>query len=137
MSLLTKFISVYFRSGLRGSTRFTDLVSSRFPSLQSVPIEVDGGTLIADLRIGSARGILADPKCHSGEDLVMRKYVRPGDSVFDIGAHLGFYTLLLAKLAGPEGKVFAFEPNPELLPSLRRTVDPASNITLLETAVSD
>jgi FkbM family methyltransferase len=38
--------------------------------------------------------------------------VSEGDTVIDIGAHIGFYTLLLSKLAGREGKVIAFEPLP-------------------------
>ncbi len=41
------------------------------------------------------------------------KIVRPGMKVYNIGAHLGFFTLILSRLVGPEGKVVAFEPNPE------------------------
>lgn len=40
--------------------------------------------------------------------------LRKGDAVFDIGANLGFTTLHFADLVGPQGKVFAFEPDPEL-----------------------
>lgn len=36
--------------------------------------------------------------------------VKPGSHVVDIGAHVGFYTLLLSKLVGSEGVVLAFEP---------------------------
>jgi len=39
-----------------------------------------------------------------------QKTIRPGDVVFDVGAHYGYYTLLSSELAGPKGKVFAFEP---------------------------
>jgi len=38
--------------------------------------------------------------------------VSPGMTVLDIGAHGGFYTLLLSKLVGPKGRVIAFEPLP-------------------------
>ncbi len=37
--------------------------------------------------------------------------VRPGDIVFDIGANVGLYSILLAKAVGPTGRVFAFEPD--------------------------
>lgn len=37
--------------------------------------------------------------------------IRPGDTVFDLGAHHGFYTVLAARLAGPKGRVVACEPN--------------------------
>lgn len=36
--------------------------------------------------------------------------IRPGDTVFDLGASHGFYSVLFSKLAGPTGRVFAFEP---------------------------
>lgn len=137
MSLLTKFLGTYNASGLRGSYRLTDFLAKRLKSLQDIAIETESGMLYADLRISSARAILANPKSTSGEDLAMRSFVKEGDTVFDIGAHLGFYTLLLSKLVGEKGKVFAFEPNPELLPSLRKTVQTLANVELCEIALSD
>lgn len=48
--------------------------------------------------------------------------ISPGDVVFDVGAHVGFYTLLAAELAGERGRVFAFEPCPGNLHYLRAHV---------------
>lgn len=137
MTLLTKFLGNYQRSGLRGSHRLSNFLSQRLKSLQSVPIETESGTLYADLRISSSRTILAYPKSQTGEDVAMREFVKKGDAVFDIGAHLGFYTLLLSELVGETGKVFAFEPNHELLPSLRKTLKPLANVELQTIALSD
>jgi FkbM family methyltransferase len=39
--------------------------------------------------------------------------VKPGMTVLDIGANIGFYTVLLARLVGSKGRVFSFEPDPE------------------------
>lgn len=36
--------------------------------------------------------------------------IRPGDTVFDLGASHGFYSVVLSKMAGPAGRVYAFEP---------------------------
>ena len=38
--------------------------------------------------------------------------VKPGMTVIDIGAHIGYYTLLFSKYVGPNGYVFSFEPLP-------------------------
>jgi len=43
---------------------------------------------------------------------ILRDVVRSGDHGLDLGAHKGYVTLRLAKQVGPEGRVFAFEPDP-------------------------
>ena len=53
---------------------------------------------------------------------VMARFVRRGTTVVDIGANVGYYTLLLAEAVGPEGKVIAFEPNPRIAEMLRMSV---------------
>lgn len=50
------------------------------------------------------------------------RLIRPGDTVFDVGAHLGVYTLIGAAAAGPEGHVYSFEPNPRLSQLQRKSV---------------
>lgn len=137
MDLLTKLLKVYNASGLRGSYRLTNFLANRLKSLQDIAIETSGGIIYADLRISSARAILANPRSLSGEDKAMQTFVKDGDIVFDIGAHFGLYTLILSELVGRKGKVFAFEPNIELLPSLRKTIKAKDNIELFEVALSD
>jgi len=46
------------------------------------------------------------------EKRFVRKLLRPGMTVLDVGAHHGLYTLLAAKQVGWRGKVIAFEPSP-------------------------
>ena len=43
---------------------------------------------------------------------LLSKRVKPGSTVMDIGAHIGYYTLILSRLVGPTGRVFSFEPVP-------------------------
>lgn len=45
-----------------------------------------------------------------GEYDVFSQVVKPGDTVIEAGANLGAHTLGLAQLAGPKGRVYAFEP---------------------------
>uniref|UniRef100_B0T6Y9 Methyltransferase FkbM family n=1 Tax=Caulobacter sp. (strain K31) TaxID=366602 RepID=B0T6Y9_CAUSK len=53
---------------------------------------------------------------------VMADLVKPGMVCVDVGAHLGYYTLLMADLVGTSGRVHAFEPNPALRERLSRSV---------------
>lgn len=45
-----------------------------------------------------------------GEQEFARRAIRPGMTVFDVGANIGQFTLLFASLVGPQGRVVAFEP---------------------------
>jgi len=67
---------------------------------------------------------LAEPR----ERRFLRAQVEPGMVVFDVGANLGFYTLLLAGRVGPQGRVHAFEPDPLSCELLRRRANIRSNI---------
>jgi FkbM family methyltransferase len=49
--------------------------------------------------------------------------VKPGMHVLDVGANVGYYTLLLARAVGPTGRVWAFEPTPTFIRDLRWHVD--------------
>jgi FkbM family methyltransferase len=40
------------------------------------------------------------------------RFVKPGMTVLDIGAHRGFYTLLFSRKVGDRGRVLSFEPSP-------------------------
>jgi FkbM family methyltransferase len=48
------------------------------------------------------------------------RFIQPGMTVLDLGAHHGLYTLLASKRVGVSGKVFAFEPSPRERKALRR-----------------
>jgi FkbM family methyltransferase len=53
---------------------------------------------------------------------LFREHIRPGATVFDVGANAGFFTLLASKLAGDSGRVYAFEPLPRNLEFLERHI---------------
>lgn len=70
---------------------------------------------------------------------LVKNEIKKGDVVIDIGAHIGYYTVLFAKLVGPEGKVFAFEASPTNFEILKKNVavNGYQNVVLNNKAVSD
>lgn len=53
---------------------------------------------------------------------VIERLARPGWSVFDIGANIGAHALRFARLVGPSGRVYAFEPMEYAFTKLRRNI---------------
>ena len=65
--------------------------------------------------------------------------VPKGSVVYDVGAQVGWYTLLASDLVGPEGRVVAFEPLPSVLRYLKSNVkiNRCANVQIVEAAASD
>jgi FkbM family methyltransferase len=66
-------------------------------------------------------------------------FLRPGMRFVDVGAHLGYYTLLASQLVGPSGRVYAFEPDPHFFPYLVRNIEAngRNNVVAVPKAVAD
>jgi len=54
---------------------------------------------------------------------ILRWLIHKGDTVFDVGANVGFYTTLFSQWVGPLGKVIAYEPDPCNLTLLKRNME--------------
>jgi FkbM family methyltransferase len=67
----------------------------------------------------------------------LKKIIEPGAFCADIGAHLGYFTLELSRLAGPAGKVIAVEPMPKFNETLARLIKrkAAHNVSLHQVAL--
>jgi len=70
---------------------------------------------------------------------VFKKHIKEGDTVLDLGAFIGYYTLIAAKLVGKKGKVYAFEPDPNNFVILKKNVElnGYKNVVLIQKAVSN
>jgi FkbM family methyltransferase len=71
--------------------------------------------------------------------LALARTVRRGWHCLDVGANHGYYTLIMADAAGPEGRVVPVEPTPRLAELLRQTLDVNGfpHVTVVQEAVSD
>ncbi|MBS1741641.1 MAG: FkbM family methyltransferase [Bacteroidetes bacterium] len=70
---------------------------------------------------------------------IFKTIIKEGDTVIELGAHIGYISLYYSKLAGPNGKLFVFEPGANNLPYTRFNLGHSKikNIELIEKAVSD
>jgi FkbM family methyltransferase len=53
---------------------------------------------------------------------LVSEFLRPGMTMVDIGAHIGYYTLLAKIKVGEKGQVFAFEPDPKFFYALTQSL---------------
>ncbi|MBI2133053.1 FkbM family methyltransferase [Candidatus Woesearchaeota archaeon] len=107
------------------------------PRLKSGFAVVDGHKMYLDE--GDVLGLSVSGIHEPLSSDVVRQNVKEGDVVLDIGAHVGYYTLMLARLVGDKGKVYAFEPEPSNFALLRKNVDVNGygNVVLVNAAVSN
>lgn len=54
---------------------------------------------------------------------IIKKLIKPGENFIDIGASVGYYSLLAAKKIGMKGRVYSFEPNEKVFNVLKRNIE--------------
>lgn len=74
---------------------------------------------------------------HSTE--VVRKLVKSGDVVMDVGANIGYYSVILSKLVGEGGKVYCFEPTDHYSYVLQSNIEAnnTKNVELIKLGLSN
>lgn len=104
-------------------------------------MRVNGCCMELELDDLICRRIFLEGVFERGGTEAARALVQPGGVVFDVGAHIGYYSLLFAGLAGEHGMVHAFEPVPRNAARLRRNLalNPplAARVRVHEIALSD
>ena len=85
-------------------------------------------------KIVSVKGVWEE-----AETQFVKETIEEGEIVLDVGAHIGYFTLLFSKLVGNKGKVFAFEASPQNFTLLKKNVkiNDYQNVELINKAVSD
>lgn len=144
---VSRFLRPFFGSGL-GNVRlfryvFNWVVSLAIPK-QYVVLDINGCKL--GMAVGGnsgmntlAGGLISGAGYEVQTTELFKILVKQGMTVVDVGAHVGYYTILASKLVGNLGKVLAFEPESRNIENLEKNVvlNNASNVTVIGKAVTD
>lgn len=83
---------------------------------------------------------LSKDGCHDPQiTCLLEQFVSEGGTFVDVGAHIGYYTVIASDLVGKTGKVFAFEPDPTNFALLKKNiaVNGCENVIAVQKAVSN
>jgi len=110
---------------------------------QPVDVRVQGGPLAGRQFSCSLRH---QRSCYLGnfepaKEQALAEFLKPGNVLFDVGGHIGYFSLIAATIVRPSGVVVAFEPAPVNIPQFERNLslnpDLAAVVRLEKRAVSD
>lgn len=114
--------------------RLLDFVSPR-------SVTIEGNTMFVDPREATHRKFLFFDRweVEKFQSEIFKKIVKRDMNVIDIGANIGFYSLLSAKLIGDKGNVFCFEPIEKNIRLLKKNIKESQykNIKTIQKAVSN
>jgi FkbM family methyltransferase len=142
MKITSKWLLIMARFMPIGYWRMIRHAAKTDPALWDYPIKLKfcrGFRLRADLRESVYTGLYRFGYIphQLGLDMLCMKVLRPGDIVFDVGANIGYTTLLFSALVGEKGKVVAVEPSRKSYDLLLRAIQERKNVVCLNLAASD
>jgi FkbM family methyltransferase len=105
------------------------LVEHPYTGVFGIPAENWGFVRMFTYASGFERGTMS----------VLASLCQPGMTVVDIGAHVGLHSLVLARRAGPQGRLYCFEPGERCCKILRNNlfINDCNNAIVRQTAISD
>lgn len=115
--------------GLMSVKQPTDVVLVDFPAFK----------IFADINDAAVGRHVAGKAYEPEVESIFRDRLKDGMSVIDIGANIGYFTMLSRSLVGPKGRVFAIEPNVNNLRMIEasRRINGFVNLDVLGCAASD
>ncbi len=115
-------------------------VSVRFSPDDVVEVELEGVSIALDSAdISVSEPMIRDRTYEPHITNVLRQLLRPGMTFVDIGANVGYYSLLGASFVGPGGRVIGIEPNSENCRLILRSLElnQCSNVAILPVALAE
>jgi len=135
--IIRRFLNIFSGYGLRRFYPIKFITNFITPFLRSNYIEILGHRMFLDSL--DSLNLSAPGVYEPFEVKIVKEIIKNGDTVLDIGANIGYYTLIFGRLVGPSGKVIAFEPDPDNFAILKMNVkmNGYKNIILINKAVTD
>jgi len=136
-SIFIKFRSLMISIGLEKYPILQSINRSIMSKIKPNFVNVNGNKIYLDSK--DLLSLSINPIHEENETNLVKKEVKKDNIVIDIGASIGYYTLLFAQLVGKNGKVFAFEPEQKNFELLKKNVEVNgyNNIILINKAVSN
>lgn len=105
---------------------------------EGIAVEVDGVRIRGGIRDRSFLYRLREGTFEPATVRVMSQAITPGAIVVDVGAYLGYYTVLASRLTGAAGKIYAIEPDPGSFRWLERNIrqNGCRNVVAIRKALS-
>jgi FkbM family methyltransferase len=117
-------------------SRIGGLVRGAAPDAEIAPPELGGLRLVVPRGYAGVYGDGYEPAVAGA----LRRLVGPGDVCADVGAHVGFFAMLMAHRAGPDGRVLAFEASKDNAGYIERSIalnEGRARVELRHAAVTD
>lgn len=111
----------------------------RLLRMRLLPKSVKIGEHTLQLDVNDSLKLSTHGAYEKAELSAMRANLRPGDTALDVGANIGYHTLEMARQVGSTGRVFAFEPAPDIFSLLKTNVkqNGYDNVVCEQIAASD
>ncbi len=134
--IISRFLKPFLGKGWRRFRLVKSIYNFLIPIFPSFVI-IEGHKMYLDSK--DSLHLSLNKEYEKAETEIFKKEIKEGNIVIDIGANIGYYTLLAAKIVGNKGKVFAFEPDPENFKILKKNIDANryKNVVLVQKVVSD
>lgn len=136
----SRFTSGYGIGKLSFAPKLYQLLYKNFKPKGIVKVKAGGHTMFVDSHdTALAPYLIMHGSFDPEETFVLEKFLKNGMTFVDVGANIGYFSLIAGRLVGNGGKVFAFEPDEDNFKLLERNIEENNykNITAVKKAVSN
>ena len=128
------------RCKVRGRAKLINFLANIFQSLHRFPLQVANKRIFVDLRDKAAIQLFLDNNLphEVGLQKLLVNIIRDSKDIcfYDIGANIGYYTLLFSESSNIK-EIYSFEPSPVLSQNLRESLKDNSKVKILNLGLSD